>query len=614
MLAGSYFKYARKKKWVLLKIIMWAGGALLFFFAVSSTTGKLSKQSYLQTKYACSAGKCTQAKFVKNVLENATFDSIELCRLLCQKYGTLWPLPTMIANMSQQVVEIDPNNIEVTYFTPDSATELFLKKTVNIFTKTLITECQGKPSTKPERLFKIGIRITSSGLDLDLKTEESYKIFVTTKNKGLVNVEINATTVYGARHGLETLLQLTGRHVISDLCSTLIVDTATIKDRPIFKYRGVLLDSSRNFLPVDTIKNVLSAMSSVKMNVLHWHITDSHSFPLYLTKLPLLSKYGAYSSQEIYTPEDVNNLVDYAKLRGIRIVMEIDAPAHAGNGWEFGEEVGLGKLVVCLNSEPWRDYCVQPPCGQLNPANPNLYFTLHNLYEELQSLIPAKDLFHMGGDEVHIPCWNASTEITDYMTAQGIPRTKEGFFTLWSDFQKKALEAWDEAVGHNKTTPILWSSQLTEIEYIEKYLDKNRYIIETWTGRYESLPEDLMAKGYSVIYATKDTWYLDHGFWGNTQYHTWKTVYDYIIPEDPKALGGEVLLWGELVDMDNVETKLWPRAAAIAERLWTSPQLTSNQVESRLWETRQRLRRRGHKIDQVIPEWCYLNDGKCPYI
>lgn len=66
--------------------------------------------------------------------------------------------------------------------------------------------------------------------------------------------------------------------------------------------------------------------------------------------------------------------------------------------------------------------------------------------------------------------------------------------------------------------------------------------------------------------------------------------------------------------MDNVETKLWPRAAAIAERLWTSPQLTSNQVESRLWETRQRLRRRGHKIDQVIPEWCYLNDGKCPYI
>uniref|UniRef100_A0A171AWU6 beta-N-acetylhexosaminidase n=1 Tax=Triatoma infestans TaxID=30076 RepID=A0A171AWU6_TRIIF len=200
------------------------------------------------------------------------------------------------------------------------------------------------------------------------------------------------------------------------------------------------------------------------------------------------------------------------------------------------------------------------------------------------------------------------------MTTQGIPRTKDGFLTLWSDFQKKALEAWDEAVGHNKTRPILWSSQLTEIENIEKYLDKNRYIIQTWTGQYESLPEDLIAKGYSVIYATKDTWYLDHGFWGNTLYHNWKTVYDYVIPEDKKVLGGEVSLWGELVDVNNLETKLWPRAAALAERLWTSSQLTSSLVESRLWEARQRLRRRGHQVDQIIPEWCYLNDGKCPYI
>uniref|UniRef100_A0A0V0GD92 beta-N-acetylhexosaminidase n=1 Tax=Triatoma dimidiata TaxID=72491 RepID=A0A0V0GD92_TRIDM len=220
----------------------------------------------------------------------------------------------------------------------------------------------------------------------------------------------------------------------------------------------------------------------------------------------------------------------------------------------------------------------------------------------------------MGSDEVHIPCWNSSTEVTDYMTTQGIPRTKEGFLTLWADFQKKALEAWDEAVGHNKTKHILWSSQLTEIEHIEKYLDKNRYIIETWTGQYELLPEELITKGYSIIYATKDTWYLDHGFWGNTIYHNWKIVYDYVIPEDPKALGGEVSLWGELVDVDNLETKLWPRAAALAERLWTSSQLISSQVESRLWEARQRLRRRGHQVDQIIPEWCYLNDGKCPYI
>ncbi|KAK9502486.1 hypothetical protein O3M35_011257 [Rhynocoris fuscipes] len=594
--------------------MLWTGGAFIIFFAVSATSGKLSPTPDFQEKYACANGRCTQAKLINNVPENLTFSSIELCRLLCQKYGNLWPLPTLFADMSQKVIEMNVNQIKVNYHTPNSATENYLKNVVDLFKKTLVSECQGKTPTQPDTTLNIAIRIISSSLDLDLTTDETYKIIVTSK-PNLINAEINATTVYGIRHGLETLLQTTARVYPTDnTCSIVIIDKATIKDRPIFRHRGVLIDSSRNYLPISSIQKVIDAMASVKLNALHWHITDSHSFPLVLTKLPLLAKYGAYSSKEIYTPDDVKNLINYAKLRGIRIYMEIDAPAHAGNGWEFGEEAGLGKLVLCLNSEPWKNYCGQPPCGQLNPANPSLYYTLQTLYEEIQNFFPSKDIFHMGGDEVSISCWNSSTEVIEYMSSLGIPRTKDGFLTLWSEFQKKALEAWDEAIGNNKTRPILWSSQLTDIEHIEKYLDKKRYIIETWEGRYDTLPEDLVSKGYSVIYATKDTWYLDHGFWGNTVYHNWKTVYDYVLPEDANVLGGEVSLWGELVDADNIAIKLWPRAAALAERLWTSPQYISNQAESRLWETRQRLRRRGHQVDQVIPEWCYLNDGKCPYI
>nr|AQM58348.1 venom hexosaminidase-like protein 1 [Pristhesancus plagipennis] len=611
--------------------MLWAGCALVILFTVSTTSGKLSPLGDFQEKFVCSSGRCTQAKFIKNAPANVTFNSMELCRLLCHKYGNLWPLPTLYANLGQNVVEINLDQIKVNYHTPDVNTENYLKNVVNLFKQTLVTECQGRKPTQPDVTLQVVLRIISSSLDLDLNTDETYKIIVANKlssptynftkdplkaaegnQEKVITAEINATTVYGIRHGLETLLQTTARQLQSDdTCSTVIIDKSTIKDRPIFKHRGVLIDSSRNYLPIRTIKRVIDAMASVKLNALHWHITDSHSFPLLLTKLPLLAKYGAYSSKEIYTPDDVKHLIAYAELRGVRIYMEIDTPAHAGNGWEFGEEAGLGKLVLCLNSEPWRNYCSQPPCGQLNPANSHLYYTLHNLYEEIQSFFPSKDIFHMGGDEVFIPCWNSSDEVVDYMNTLGIPRTTEGFLTLWSEFQKKALEAWDEAVGHNKTRPILWSSQLTNADHIEKYLDKKRYIIETWEGRFSTLPEDLLAKGYSVIYATRDTWYLDHGFWGSTTYHTWNIVYDYVIPEYPNVLGGEVSLWGELVDEDNIETKLWPRAAALAERLWTSPHYTSNEAESRLWETRQRLRRRGHKIDQIKPEWCYLNDGKC---
>ena len=80
--------------------------------------------------------------------------------------------------------------------------------------------------------------------------------------------------------------------------------------------------------------------------------------------------------------------------------MEIDSPAHAGNGWQWGEKNGLGKLAVCINKTPWRTYCIQPPCGQLNPCNINTYKIIGSIYKDLLSVFPKGESFHMGGDEV----------------------------------------------------------------------------------------------------------------------------------------------------------------------------------------------------------------------
>lgn len=123
------------------------------------------------------------------------------------------------------------------------------------------------------------------------------------------------------------------------------------------RYRGLMLDTSRHYFSTDTIKRTLVGMAHSKLNRFHWHITDSQSFPFQSKHYPELAKYGAYSSHEVYTPQDVKDIADFARVRGIQVIPEIDAPAHAGNGWDWGPKKGLGELSLCINQQPWHYYC-----------------------------------------------------------------------------------------------------------------------------------------------------------------------------------------------------------------------------------------------------------------
>ncbi|KAJ8975712.1 hypothetical protein NQ317_018986 [Molorchus minor] len=331
---------------------------------------------------------------------------------------------------------------------------------------------------------------------------------------------------------------------------------ATVSDKPVYPHRGLLLDSARNYLTLDVIKKNIDGMAASKMNVLHWHITDTQSFPLEVPSLPNMTKYGAYGENKVYKPEDVEDLVQYAKIRGVRLLIEIDGPSHAGSGWQWGPEAGLGNLAVCINQQPWRSFCIQPPCGQLNPANPNMYKVLNTLYKDISKMVPDSELFHMGGDEVN----------------------------LWGQYHTKALAAYDLAVGHNRTSAVVWTSHLTDPDLIQQYFDKNR-IAGIWT--------------------------TDSG--GSTTFYTWRNVYENQMYQSshPLILGGEVCMWGELVDDNNIEPRIWPRAAAAAERLWTNPTTKSSEAETRFFVHRERLLNRGIRAEAEIPGWCVQNDGGC---
>lgn len=144
---------------------------------------------------------------------------------------------------------------------------------------------------------------------------------------------ITAKTYFGARYALETLSQLI---VFDELRNQIqIASEVYIIDGPKYPYRGILLDTSRNYVTKETILRTIEGMAMSKLNTFHWHITDSQSFPYVSKTWPNFSKYGSYTPIKIYTSEMIREIVDYALVRGVRVLPEFDAPAHVGEGWQW---------------------------------------------------------------------------------------------------------------------------------------------------------------------------------------------------------------------------------------------------------------------------------------
>ncbi|XP_044756390.1 chitooligosaccharidolytic beta-N-acetylglucosaminidase [Coccinella septempunctata] len=573
-------------------------------FSTSSVQGSSIKSEF---KWICTNGN-TQCRRVDVAYESSdAYPSVELCRLVCGEAGPLWPQPYHITITQRKLIVINPESL-IIRIKPQFDTQI-TKDVIQVFRDNIGREynnCRSNIETK----VMVNINLSSNISHLDWNTDESYDLEVNTVSDSTVNVNINGNNIFGARHALETLSQLMTTYPESDNSTCLaLLKGVKIDDKPIYSHRGLLLDTSRNFLSLKTIKKHIQAMAASKMNFLHWHISDSHSFPMETPRVPNMTIYGAYSPKKIYRYHDILELIYYGLVRGVRIVLELDAPSHAGYGWQWGPEAGLGNLTVCLNEQPWRQACIQPPCGQLNPSNKKVYDVLEKIYKDMIGLMPWSEIFHMGGDEVYIPCWNMTEEILKYMSGKG--RSTQAFLDLWGEFQGEALKRYDNAIGNQNTKVIIWTSQLTDPAHIEKYLDKNRYVIQTWVPDTDELPEQLLSLGYKLIISTKNAWYLDHGFWGTTKYYDWRAVYQNQILLSPDVLGGEVCMWGEYVDDNGVLPRTWPRAAAAAERLWSNPTSPSSRVEARFYRHRERLVARGIEADAVVPRWCYLNEGQC---
>ncbi|KAM6926229.1 beta-hexosaminidase subunit alpha [Lycodopsis pacificus] len=396
---------------------------------------------------------------------------------------------------------------------------------------------------------------------------------------------LNAETVWGALRGLETFSQL----VYQDDFGSYFVNKTEIDDFPSFQFRGILLDTSRHYLPVKDILKTLDAMAYSKFNVFHWHIVDDPSFPYQSQTFPDLSSKGAFHPMtHVYTQSDVRRVISHARLWGIRVVPEFDSPGHT-KSWGKGQS---DLLTPC--------YSGSTPSGAFGPVNPVLpstYQFMARLFKEVSSVFP-DSYIHLGGDEVDFSCWSSNPDVRAFMQ-------KMGFGVDFTKLEAFYMENIVNITSALNKTVIVWQDVFDYHERIPKDT-----VLHIWKGIPASYKAELsrMTKaGMRVLLAAP--WYINHISYGQD----WRDYYNvkplnFSGTEEQKKLviGGEVCMWGEYVDATNLSPRLWPRASAAAERLWSDEKQTSSVGKAfpRLQDFRCKLVRRGIRAEPLYVGHC----------
>lgn len=371
--------------------------------------------------------------------------------------------------------------------------------------------------------------------EMKLYENESYRLIVKSDK-----ILLDAETDIGALRGLETFLQLLGGDETG-----YYFPGVDIADAPRFPWRGLLMDVSRHFMPLDVVKRNLDGMAAVKMNVFHWHLSDDQGFRVECKKFPKLHEMG--SDGLYYTQEQIREIIAHADNLGIRVIPEFDMPAHTTSWF-----VGYPELASALG--PYtieRHWGIKDPV--MDPTRKQTYHFLDKFLKEMSGLFP-DEYFHIGGDENNGKQWNANEDIQNYMKKNSIKDNhalqshfNHHILKILSKYGKRMI-GWDEILQPDLPNTIL---------------------IQSWRG-HESL-DNAAQQGYQGILS--NGYYIDLMQPASFHYLNDPIPEDAPLTDEQKQniLGGEATSWAELVSPETVDSRIWPRTAAIAERLW-SPQ------------------------------------------
>ncbi len=369
-----------------------------------------------------------------------------------------------------------------------------------------------------------------------LGEDESYHLSVTS-----TQVELTAENPLGVLHGLQTFLQL-----VRITPQGFGVPAVTIDDQPRFPWRGLMIDVGRHFMPIPVIERNLDGMKAVKLNVFHWHLSDDQGFRVESKKFPLLQEDG--SDGLYYTQDQIKQVIEYARDRGIRVVPEFDMPCHTTSWFVGYPQLASGKGPYQI-ARRWGVLN-----AAMNPTKDSTYKFLDSFIGEMTALFPDA-YFHIGGDECDGKEWNANPEIQRFMRAHHIANNAalQAYFT--AKVQKivaahhKIMEGWDEVLQPETPKDVVIQSWRGQASLAQAARQGNRGILST--GYYIDLNQPA-AQHYLVDPLGGDAASLT-------------------AEQKKLILGGEATMWSEFVTPETIDSRIWPRTAAIAERFW-SPQ------------------------------------------
>jgi hexosaminidase len=389
--------------------------------------------------------------------------------------------------------------------------------------------------------------------------DESYSLTVAAPA-----ARLEASTPYGALRGLETFLQLVGPGP-----DGWRVPCVRIADRPRFPWRGLLLDSGRHFMPLAGVKRTLDGMAAVKLNVLHWHLTEDQGFRVESLRYPKLHRLG--SDGQYYTQAQVREVVAYAAARGIRVVPEFDVPGHT-TAWLVGHPELAALPGPYLIERRWGIF---DPA--MDPSDEEVYRLLDRFLGEMAELFPDR-FVHVGGDEVKGTQWDASPAVAAFKARHGLADNH----ALQAHFNRRL----QRILARHGRTMVGWD------EILDPNLP-NDVVIQSWRGA-DSLAA-AASSGFRGLLSSG--YYLDHLKPAAVHYAVDPLAgAAAALPPEARAriLGGEACMWAEFISAEMLDGRVWPRAAVVAERLWSPAEVTDvGDMTRRLEATSRRLELEG---------------------
>ncbi|MBL8959372.1 MAG: family 20 glycosylhydrolase [Gemmatimonadetes bacterium] len=451
--------------------------------------------------------------------------------------GSLLPVPSSVTPGTGRLVLDTAFRVAITRFSDDRLRRGVERAILRLEERTALEVARtvaAPTASVPLRVVveRAGDRVQS------IDEDESYTLEVSPTGATLA-----APTVVGALRGLETVLQL----ITSD-AATHYLPAVSIRDTPRFRWRGLLVDVGRHFMPVEQVKKTLDGMAMVKLNVLHWHLSEDQGFRVESKRFPKLHQLG--SDGEYYTQEQLRNVVAYARDRGIRVVPEFDMPGHS-TAWFVGYPQYASRAGPISIRRAWGG-----ADAIFDPTKEATYTFISQFIGEMVRIFPDA-YWHIGGDEVEDKHWNRNPRIVRWRRARGM-RTNEELQAHFNQRLMRILRAYNKHM-------VGWD------EILHPKVPSNT-VIQSWRGT--NYLRDAAKRGFTGILSAP--YYLDHIKPATDFYlaDPIPTTTDLTPDEQRRVLGGEACMWSEFVSYETTDSRLWPRLGAVAERLWSPQSVT----------------------------------------